>query len=292
MPLTSSLLTLALLCLPTTNGLATNIQGTYYQYAAAAYGLVETYNSSNFFSSFNFFTGSDPTNGYVSYQSESAAASKGLINTNNDQVYIGVDYSTVNPSAGRASVRVTSNQDYTHGLFTADIAHMPGSICGVWPAFWLFGPNWPNSGEIDVLEGVNIAGTDTITLHTAAGCTINIAGSQSGTVLANSNCNAGSASTGCGVTTTTAEAYGNGFNSIGGGVYAMQWESSGVYVWFFPRGSIPSDITDGAPVTGDWGLPIVAFNGGSSCNIDSFFGNENIVFDTTFCGDVSPTSSR
>lgn len=65
----------------------------------------------------------------------------------------------------------------------------------------------------------------------------------------------------------------------------MQWESSGVYVWFFPRGSIPSDIQNGAPVTGNWGLPIVAFNGGSSCNIDSFFANENIVFDTTFCGD-------
>jgi len=65
----------------------------------------------------------------------------------------------------------------------------------------------------------------------------------------------------------------------------MQWESSGVYVWFFPRGSIPSDITNGAPVTGNWGTPIVAFNGGSSCNIDSFFANENIVFDTTFCGD-------
>lgn len=29
----------------------------------------------------------------------------------------------------------------------------------------------------------------------------------------------------------------------------------------------------------------MAFNGGSSCNIDSFFANQNIVFDTTFCGD-------
>ena len=164
---------------------------------------------------------------------------------------------------------------------------MPGSICGVWPAFWLFGPNWPDSGEIDVIEGVNVAGTDTITLHTEAGCTINTAGSQAGTVLQNSNCNTNNANTGCGVTTTTANAYGNSFNNIGGGVYAMQWESSGVYVWFFPRGSIPSDITDGAPVTGNWGTPIVAFNGGSSCNIDSFFANENIVFDTTFCGDVS-----
>jgi hypothetical protein len=134
---------------------------------------------------------------------------------------------------------------------------------------------------------VNIAGSDTITLHTEAGCTINTAGSQGGTVLTSSDCNAASGNTGCGVTTTTANAYGNSFNANGGGVYAMQWESSGIYVWFFPRGSIPADISAGAPVTGNWGTPIVAFNGGSSCNIDSFFANENIVFDTTFCGDVS-----
>jgi hypothetical protein len=212
-----SLLPLALLYLQTINALATNISGTYHQFAAATYGLVATYDSSNFFSDFNFFTGTDPTDGYVSYQSQSAAQSAGLIRTTNAQVYMGVDYTTVNPSAGRASVRVTSKAAYTHGLFIADIAHMPGSICGVWPAFWLFGTNWPNSGEIDVIEGVNLAGTDTITLHTAAGCTINTAGSQSGTVLQNSNCNADNANTGCGVTTTTANAYGNEFNNIGGG---------------------------------------------------------------------------
>jgi hypothetical protein len=64
----------------------------------------------------------------------------------------------------------------------------------------------------------------------------------------------------------------------------MQWESSGVYVWFFPRNAIPADITAGRPVTGNWGLPIVAFNGGSGCTIDNSFANQNIVFDTTFCG--------
>ncbi len=32
----------------------------------------------------------------------------------------------------------------------------------------------------------------------------------------------------------------------------MQWESSGIYVWFFPRNNIPSDITSGHPC--DWKL--------------------------------------
>ncbi|KAH8663651.1 glycoside hydrolase family 16 protein [Tricladium varicosporioides] len=253
--------------------------------ATASYNLVQTYDSSNFFSSFNFFTGSDPTHGFVSYQSQSSAQSMGLINTNNGKIYMGVDSKTLNPSAGRASVRVSSNRAFTHGLFIADIAHMPGSICGVWPAYWLFGPNWPNSGEIDIIEGVNLAGTDTITLHTSAGCSINTAGSQSGTNLQNSDCNSGNGNNGCSATTSVANSYGDGFNNIGGGVYAMQWESSGVYVWFFPRNAIPADISAGKPVTGNWGLPVVAFNGGSGCNIDGHFANENIVFDTTFCGD-------
>lgn len=124
-------------CLTTVNALAANLSGTYGLYAAASYGLVDSYSSSNFFSSFNFFQGTDPTEGFVNYQSQSAAQSAGLINTNNGQIYLGVDYTTVNPpSPGRASVRVTSNKGYTHGLFIADIAHMPGSICGVWPGMF------------------------------------------------------------------------------------------------------------------------------------------------------------
>jgi len=274
--------------LPTGNGLATEMSGaTYLQYAAATYNIVDTYDSSNFFSEFTLFSGADPTGGFVNYQGDqSSASSAGLINTNNGQIYMGVDYTNVvsTSSAGRPSIRVSSNKGYTHGLFIADIAHMPGSICGTWPAFWMFGPSWPNNGEIDIIEGVNVDSTNDITLHTSAGCDINIAGSQSGTTLSNSDCNTGSGGTGCGVTTTTSNAYGTSFNNNGGGVYAMQWESSGVYVWFWPHGSVPSDVTAGQPVTGNWGLPIVAFNGGSGCDIDAHFSDQNIVFDTTFCG--------
>ncbi|KAI6715743.1 hypothetical protein JHW43_001690 [Diplocarpon mali] len=269
-----------------TTALITNLTDTYLRYAASNYWLVDTYNSENFFSSFDFFTGTDPTHGYVNYQSQASAATSGLININKGQIYMGVDHTTVNPpSPGRASVRVSSQKAYNHGLFIADIAHMPGSICGVWPAFWLYGPNWPSNGEIDIIEGVNIQSTNIITLHTSGGCSINTAGSQYGTVLGSSDCHYNNGNGGCSVTTTTANAYGGSFNDNGGGVYAMQWDSSGIYVWFFPRGHIPSDIARGAPVTGDWGAPVVAFNGGSGCDIDSHFANQHIVFDTTFCGD-------
>src|SRR6187402_1444553 len=126
MHITRSTLNLSLLgYISTAACLTTNLTGTYHRYAAAGYNLVDTYNSNNFFSSFNFYTGSDPTHGWVNYQSQSSASSKGLINTNNGQIYMGVDHTTVNPPApGRASVRVSSNKAYTHGLFIADIAHM------------------------------------------------------------------------------------------------------------------------------------------------------------------------
>ena len=89
---------------------------------------------------------------------------------------MGVDNITVlNPSGtGRKSVRITSKKTWTHGLFIADIEHMPGGICGTWPAcelficserredmcadtvhvVWSFGPDWPDGGEIDIIEGM------------------------------------------------------------------------------------------------------------------------------------------
>lgn len=253
--------------------------------AHAAYTLRDSYDSSNFFDTFSFFTGTDPTQGFVNYVPQAQAESAGLAAIRGSSVYLGVDYTTLNPpSPGRKSVRLSSNQAYTHGLFIADIAHMPGSICGVWPSFWTTGPNWPSNGEIDILEGVNQETANSITLHTSPGCNINTAGSQGGTTLASPNCNFENGNSGCSASTTAPNAYGDSFNANGGGVWAMQWETSGIYVWFFPRGSIPADITAQAPVTSNWGPPVVAFNGGGGCNIDSFFANQQIIFDTTFCG--------
>jgi hypothetical protein len=241
--------------------------------ANAAYTIEDTYNTQNFFSEFNFYDGADPTGGFVSYASAGIANTTGLAGYSNGAVYLGVDHTTMSPSGGRASTRVTSNKAYTHGLFIADISHMPGGICGVWPAFWTFGPNWPASGEIDIIEGVNSQSTDSITLHTSAGCTMSSSGALTSSTLANTDCNAGNAGTGCSFGTASTQGYGAGFNALGGGVYAMEWTSSAIEVYFFPRNAIPGDITSGNPDPTSWGTPTASFSG-SGCEIDSHFMNQ------------------
>lgn len=256
--------------------------------ASAGYTIKDSYDHSNFYDGFNFFSGSDPTHGYVKFLDAPTSSSSGVAGSTSyagvTAVYLGVDHTTVNPTGGRAATRVTSNNVYTHGLFIADIAHMPGGICGVWPAFWTFGSPWPNNGEIDIIEGVNAQNTNIMTLHTTDGCTMTNSGSTAGSNLFEANCNANSGYNGCGQSSTVANAYGAGFNANGGGVYAMEWTSSHISIYFFPRNAIPNDITAGTPNPDGWGTPTSKFTG-NSCDIDSHFKEHNIVFDTTFCGD-------
>ncbi|OAP63931.1 hypothetical protein AYL99_03158 [Fonsecaea erecta] len=254
--------------------------------STAGYVLEDDYSADQFFSMFDFFTDADPTNGYVQYVDQNTAQSGGLINTNNGAVYMGVDHTNVASGSGRQSVRLTSKKSYTHGLIVLDLSHMPGGICGTWPAFWTVGPNWPSAGEIDIIEGVNSQASNAMTLHTDSGCSITNNGMFSGSV-ATPNCDikaAGQAmNAGCSISTPNDGTYGTGFNQAQGGVYATEWTSSAISIWFFSRSAIPSDISSGSPDPSNWGQPLASFSGG--CNIDEFFNNNQIVFDTTFCGD-------
>ncbi|EAW08208.1 glycoside hydrolase family 16 protein [Aspergillus clavatus NRRL 1] len=258
--------------------------GLSAQQALAAYVLQDDYaTTASFFNQFSFWTGEDPTHGFVNYVDRATAQNAGLIAADNG-VYLGVDYTNTAP-AGRQSVRLTSTKSYTHGLVIIDLAHMPASICGAWPAFWMVGPDWPNHGEIDIIEGVNDQTNNAMTLHTADGCSIAHSG-FSGT-LQTSNCFIKApgqpANTGCGIAASAPNTYGTPFNAGGGGVYATEWTSSAISVWFFPRTGIPADIAGGYPDPSSWGLPQARFAG--DCNIDSHFSGLQIVFDTTFCGD-------
>jgi beta-glucanase (GH16 family) len=251
---------------------------------AAKYTQIESYDASNFFDKFDFFSGGDPTHGFVKYVDKNTANQAGLAGLSQGGVYLGVDNKT-KTTTGRNSVRVTSKRAYTKGLFIADIAHMPvgtgpGESCGLWPAFWMFGPNWPASGEIDIIEGVHNQASNAITLHTSAGCSMGNAGSIGSSKLSTPVC---SADTGCGQSTAASNNYGAGFNAIGGGVYAVEWTSQAISVWFFARND-PNIAKLANPDPATFGQPLANFVG-NPCNIDQHFVSHNLVFNTDFCGD-------
>jgi len=202
---------------------------------------------------------------------------------------ISTDTQNVSTGRGRNSVRLTSKRNFNSGLFIMDSTNMPTG-CGTWPAWWLVGPNWPNYGEIDIIEGVNIDTTDTTTLHTSNGCTMSDeAGQFTGKWSSGSggkpalNCfvNAPNQNNnqGCGI---IGGAYGANFNNQGGGVYALEWTSTFIRSFFFPRNNIPGDINN--PNPNNWGKPLSYFILGSNCP-NSHFRNMSIVINLTFCGD-------
>lgn len=141
---------------------------------SSKYTLETSLNHTNFFDGtyWRFFTASDPNNAYTNYVKKSTAQTNKYISTDpvKEQVYIGCDNTTVVASVrGRDSVRLESKQKYNGGLFMLHLEHMPTG-CGTWPAWWSYGPNWPQSGEIDIIEGVNTQTRNWATLHTSKGC--------------------------------------------------------------------------------------------------------------------------
>jgi hypothetical protein len=293
-----------------------------------AYTLVDDLSYKSFFEAFNTFSDSDPTQGFVKYLPMAAAIEKGLVGYLDDTetVFMGVDYKTKDQKDGIASVRIEGKKGYNQGLMIADILHAPPSECGVWPAMWLLGSDpatdkmdgWPSFGEIDIMEGVNDYENNAVTLHTSKGCTVDTTtqlAADSTTPpaftgnLTTSDCDVKAKdqpkNMGCsikapatvsnvqmGTGDSTEEAdlpsYGTKFNAAGGGVYAMDWTSTYISVWFIPRGSKLynehfSGNATSSPDPSKWGLPIAHFSG-SGCDYVERFKNLRLIFNITFCG--------
>ncbi len=93
-------------------------------------------------------------------------------------------------------------------------------------------------GEIDIVEGVNLMTNNQMALHhNDSSCVQPPNPGQSGRTL-NTDCTNGSpaGSTGCAVAETKPNSFGDGFNQNGGGAFALQFDVSGAYIWFWPVG--------------------------------------------------------
>lgn len=89
--------------------------------SAQQYSLQSSFAGPTFFDNFDFWTTGDPTYGYVHYVDQDVAEQYGMINFSpSDAAVWGVDTTqTLDPTAnlGRLSIRLTSIQSWTHGLF-------------------------------------------------------------------------------------------------------------------------------------------------------------------------------
>ncbi|SPJ88722.1 related to mixed-linked glucanase precursor MLG1 [Fusarium torulosum] len=276
----------------------------------AAFTLRKTYDSSNFLDSFNFrdrayfdsidpgYEG-DPTGGSVNYLSRSQAVASGIVNTNNGKVHLGVN--SVDKAAlltpggsrhGRGSVRLESKESYSSGILIADIEHMPGTACGIWPAYWSYNFDEDPVGEIDIIEGINgNQNGNYVSLHTCGACIFN----RPGGAEPRNNCNIGGSDTryctdgnnysGCG-NTMPSGSYGKTFNANKGGIYATWLTTEAVKIWWFPRNNIPADIKNGKPEPNTWGQPATSqfVNANGNCDVGRYFKKQTIIFNTAFCG--------
>lgn len=223
----------------------------------------------------------------MDYVDQATASSLNLTYSSASSAVLRVDSSASGSAAsGRKSARVTSKTQYDRGLFIFDVVHSPFG-CATWPALWLADPdNWPDNGEVDIMEAVNRADTgNQMTLHTGVGCTMaDHRREMSGTAL-DANCDvAANANAGCGVRGANASTYGAGLNAGGGGVTAVEWRSAGIRVWQFARGSIPGDIRNNTPDPTTWGSASADFPN-TGCDIDKHFRNQSIIINISLCGD-------
>lgn len=258
-----------------------------------SFTLKDTFIGPGFFDAWTWETIDDPTHGRVNYVDKATAMNSNLSYASETKFIMRADeFTNVAPSArGRDSVRITSNSAYDDAVFVLDLEHMPEG-CGTWPAFWTVsasGP-WPTGGEIDIIEGVNLATVNLASLHTTPGCTMSQSRLQTGSAMS-SDCDFSvNYNQGCGTAFSQTSSYGNGFNNIHGGYYVMQkTESQGIKVWFWSRDDpgVPTAVSLGLDTilpSQSWGLPNAAFPP-DSCDYTSHFNAHQMVFDLTFCGD-------
>ncbi|KAH9931633.1 concanavalin A-like lectin/glucanase domain-containing protein [Epithele typhae] len=260
--------------------------------ATATYSLMKEFSGDTFFDDWGFYGNYDNlTNGDVTFVTKANATSEKLAYVNDaGKAIITVDNTTsVVYNYKRDSVRIATVDYYPVGsVIVFDVTHLPYG-CSVWPAFWTKGINWPAGGEIDIVEGVNLMTANQMALHSDSGCSSSSSATMSGTVGSVTDC---SNASGCIIEESQSSSYGEAFANAGGGVWATEYSTDGIKIWFWSRDNVPTTISAaGSSIdTSSWGTPSANWPA-SSCNVSEYFSGQQLILDITLCGDWAGSAS-
>ncbi|KIJ25378.1 glycoside hydrolase family 16 protein [Sphaerobolus stellatus SS14] len=250
----------------------------------------------DFFNEFDFWDSgnvSDPTadSTYPTaayYMPKEAAQNQSLAYvTDQGNFRLGVDSTfTYHGLDLRPSVRITSHKTIQQGLIIIDAAHVAYALTA-WPSIWLTDVSqpWPTAGEIDIYESVGLSHQNTMSYHTSSGCFYDANATQTGILSTVSlDCNAlSNGDQACGSADPNTNSFGEGANTGGGSVYALEWTDSAMKMWHFNRVGVPADITKGKPNPSVWGPP-VANLASTYCELNSYFGPQSLIMNIDLCG--------
>ncbi|KAJ6571815.1 hypothetical protein B0H19DRAFT_1372785 [Mycena capillaripes] len=141
-------------------------------------------------------------------------------------------------------------------------------------------------GVSSIIEAINLQLDNQYALHTTSGCFHTTPPEQKG----NSSIVDCSQPSGCLVGENSPNSYQSGFAAAGGGVWAAQFDYTGIFIWFWSRPNVPASITQATATSSidlsDWGPPSASYVN-TTCTIEEFFGPQNLVIDITLCGEYA-----
>ncbi|OJT02805.1 hypothetical protein TRAPUB_6661 [Trametes pubescens] len=256
--------------------------------ANVTYNLAQDFSGQNFFNGWDFYGSWDNlTLSNVEWVDQPTALADNLAYINPaGNAILRVDNATTladkGPDTRRNTVRITTKDSYDLGsLWVFDATHVPFG-CTVWPAFWTKGPVWPDNGEIDILEAVNLMDHNQMAIHTTDGCMTSNAIQQTG-MMGAADC---ASNSGCTVEEVKPASYGAALNAANGGVWATKFDIDGIAIWFWSRADVPAELTGADKVVdiSKWGTPSAAFPVTPLCDVTKFFTPQQLVIDIALCG--------
>jgi len=249
----------------------------------------------SFFDEWDFDT-TDANNGAVQYLPRDQAGSLAQAFSSHAVIRTGSKSNYLK----RQSVKLRSKRRYTHFLTAMRFTHVPFGR-GVWPSFWTTGDNWPNKGELDILEYA-CEDQGKMSFHAGTGankCKLDPS------LLNKPGCPAFPDANGMGYDCTTqypeklgCAPYKAGMPRFTGeqwaqnpGVIAAEYTQSYIKVFWFPEPEIPSDFASDAPKPDTWDKWIVSYypfadseaKNPGSCTAP--FRDQQVILQIELCGD-------